>query len=72
MGWIDRLEPASDQKYCGQGIHNQQEKEVEDIDKLNHQVAFGLIQNRTGSRSFDDDKHAQQEKNGDSQYPLID
>jgi len=70
-GRIDRRQTASDQQYCDYGIHNQQEKKVEDIDELNHKVAFRLIQNGSRSNALHDNQRGQQEKYRDSEYPLI-
>jgi hypothetical protein len=58
MGRIDHRETASDQQYCRQGIHDEQEKQVEDIDKLNQQVALRSIQNGTGRKPLDSDEYA--------------
>jgi len=71
VGRIDRRQAASDQQYGGDGIHDQQEKKVEDIDELNHKIAFWFIENGTRGNSLHGNQQSQQEQNGDSEYPLI-
>jgi len=54
---IARRQTAGEQQKRGQGIHHQQEEEVEDIDELYQEVAFGSIQGGTRRDSLHDNEH---------------